>query len=66
LFFGVFARLLECSGFSLLQLYTGGFALSFYKTRSRLAREWSERSRPEIAGAVETKRTTGCASAFST
>lgn len=38
-------------GFSLLRLYTGGFALNFYKTRSRLAREWSERSRQEISGA---------------
>jgi hypothetical protein len=37
-------------GFSLLRLYTGGFALNFYKTRSRLARAWSERSRQEIAG----------------
>ena len=38
-------------GFSLLRLHTGGFALNFYKTRSRLARAWSERSRQEIAGA---------------
>jgi len=37
-------------GFSLLRLYTGGFALNFYKTRSRLARTWSERSRQEIFG----------------
>jgi Icc protein len=37
-------------GFSLLRLYTGGFALNFYKTRSRLARAWSERSRQEILG----------------
>ena len=29
---------------------TGGFALNFYKTRSRLARTWSERSRQEILG----------------
>jgi 3',5'-cyclic-AMP phosphodiesterase len=37
-------------GFSLLRLYTGGFALNFYKTRSRLARAWSERSRQEVLG----------------
>ncbi len=37
-------------GFSLLRLYTGGYALNFYKTRSRLARAWSERSRQEIVG----------------
>ncbi len=38
-------------GFSLLRLYTGGFALNFHKTRSPLSREWSERSRQEISGA---------------
>ena len=38
-------------GFSLLRLHSGGFALNFYKTRSRLSREWSERSRQEISGA---------------
>ena len=37
-------------GFSLLRLHTGGFALNFYKTRSDLARAWSERSRQEIVG----------------
>ncbi|MDP9841098.1 purple acid phosphatase family protein [Streptosporangium lutulentum] len=37
-------------GFSLLRLYTGGYALNFYKTRSDLARQWSERSRQEIMG----------------
>jgi hypothetical protein len=37
-------------GFSLLRLHTGGFALNFYKTRSALARAWSERSRQEIFG----------------
>jgi hypothetical protein len=37
-------------GFSLLRIHTGGFALNFHKTRSDLAREWSERSRQEIAG----------------
>lgn len=37
-------------GFALLRLHTGGFALNFYKCRSDLAREWSERSRQEILG----------------
>ena len=37
-------------GFSLLRLHTGGYALNFYKTRSNLAREWSERSRQQIGG----------------
>jgi 3',5'-cyclic-AMP phosphodiesterase len=37
-------------GFSMLRLYTGGFALNFYKSRSDLARRWSERSRMEIMG----------------
>jgi Icc protein len=37
-------------GFSLLRLHTGGYALNFYKTRSDLARQWSERSRQEILG----------------
>jgi len=37
-------------GFSILRLHTGGFALNFYKSRSELAREWSERSRQEILG----------------
>ncbi len=37
-------------GFALLRLHTGGFALNFYKSRSMLAREWSERSRQEISG----------------
>ena len=37
-------------GFSLLRLHEGGFALNFYKSRSDLAREWSERSRQEILG----------------
>ena len=43
-------------GFSLLRLHTGGFALNFYKTRSDLAREWSERSRQEILGALAAVR----------
>lgn len=37
-------------GFTLLRLHTGGYAVNFYKTRSLLAREWSERSRQEING----------------
>ena len=37
-------------GFSLLRLHTGGYALNFYKSRSDLARAWSERSRMEIFG----------------
>jgi hypothetical protein len=36
-------------GFSLLRLYTGDFALNFYKTRSRPARAWSERIWPQFA-----------------
>lgn len=38
-------------GFSILRLHTHGYALNFYKSRSDLAREWSERSRQEIMGA---------------
>ncbi|MFJ9032266.1 metallophosphoesterase [Streptomyces sp. NPDC102274] len=38
-------------GFTLLRLYTGGYAMNFYKSRSDLARRWSERSRQEILGA---------------
>lgn len=38
-------------GYTLLRLFTGGYALNFYKTRSALARAWSERSRQEIRGA---------------
>ena len=34
-------------GFHLLRVHTGGYALNFYKTRSDLAREWSERTRQE-------------------
>ncbi len=37
-------------GFSLLRIHSGGYALNFYKTRSDLAREWSERSRQELNG----------------
>lgn len=37
-------------GFSVLRLHTQGYALNFYKSRSELARRWSERSRQEIMG----------------
>lgn len=37
-------------GFSLLRVHEGGFAMNFYKTRSALAREWSERTRQEYFG----------------
>jgi 3',5'-cyclic-AMP phosphodiesterase len=37
-------------GFSLLRLHTGGYAVNFYKTRSELSREWSERSRQQVLG----------------
>ncbi|MFD0691514.1 purple acid phosphatase family protein [Actinomadura fibrosa] len=37
-------------GFTLLRVHSGGYALNFYKTRSDLAREWSERSRQELSG----------------
>jgi 3',5'-cyclic-AMP phosphodiesterase len=37
-------------GFSVLRLHAGGYAMNFYKSTSDLAREWSERSRMEIAG----------------
>jgi Icc protein len=37
-------------GFSLLRVFTGGYALNFYKFRSQLALEWSDRTRQEYAG----------------
>ncbi len=37
-------------GFHLLRVHSGGYALNFYKFRSPMAQEWSERSRPEYAG----------------
>jgi hypothetical protein len=37
-------------GFSLLRIFSGGYALNFFKTRSDLSRNWSERSRMEISG----------------
>lgn len=39
-------------GFTLLRVHSGGYALNFYKTRSNLAREWSERTRQEDFGGV--------------
>lgn len=37
-------------GFHLLRVFTGGYALNFYKFKTQLAQEWSERSRPEYLG----------------
>ncbi|MEY2451141.1 MAG: 3,5-cyclic-AMP phosphodiesterase [Acidimicrobiaceae bacterium] len=37
-------------GFHLLRVFTGGYALNFYKFRDALAQEWSERSRQEYGG----------------
>jgi len=37
-------------GFTLLRVHEGGYAMNFYKTRSPLAREWSERTRQEYFG----------------
>jgi hypothetical protein len=37
-------------GFSLVRFFEGGYAVNFYKTRSDLAREWSERTRQEYVG----------------
>jgi 3',5'-cyclic AMP phosphodiesterase CpdA len=37
-------------GFALLRVHDGGYALNYYKTRDPQAREWSERSRQELAG----------------
>jgi hypothetical protein len=37
-------------GFHLLRVFTGGYALNFYKFRDTLAQEWSERSRQEYGG----------------
>ncbi|WP_155059783.1 purple acid phosphatase family protein [Streptomyces blattellae] len=38
-------------GFSLLRIYTGGYALNYYKCGTDPAREWSERSR-RVAGGL--------------
>lgn len=37
-------------GFTLLRVHEGGYAANFYKTKSDLAREWSERTRGEYLG----------------
>lgn len=34
-------------GFTLVRVHEGGYAMNFYKTRSDLARQWSERTRQE-------------------
>ncbi len=39
-------------GFHLLRVFTGGYALNYYKFRTPLAQEWAERSRPEYGGAA--------------
>ncbi len=37
-------------GYSLLRLHTGGYLVSFYKSRADLARRWSQRTRAEYFG----------------
>ncbi|GHJ41230.1 hypothetical protein [Streptomyces sp. TS71-3] len=37
-------------GFSLLKVHTGGYLVNYYKTRSDLARQWSQRTRGEYFG----------------
>ncbi|MGH6657524.1 MAG: metallophosphoesterase family protein [Actinocrinis sp.] len=37
-------------GYSLIKVYTGGYMVSFYKTRTPLAQAWSHRSRGEYYG----------------
>jgi len=37
-------------GYSLLRLHTGGYLVSYYKTRADLARRWSQRTRGEYFG----------------
>ncbi|AEW92489.1 MULTISPECIES: metallophosphoesterase family protein [Streptomycetaceae] len=37
-------------GYTLVRLYTGGYQVTFHKTRSDLARRWSQRSRAEYFG----------------
>ncbi len=37
-------------GYTLVRLYTGGYLVSFHKTRSDLARRWSQRTRGEYFG----------------
>jgi hypothetical protein len=37
-------------GYGLVRIFEGGYAVNFYKTRSDMARTWSERSRGEYLG----------------
>lgn len=37
-------------GYSLLRVHSGGYLVSFYKTRTDLARQWSQRTRGEYFG----------------
>lgn len=37
-------------GYSLLRVFSGGYQVNFYKTRSDLARQWSQRTRGEYFG----------------
>jgi 3',5'-cyclic AMP phosphodiesterase CpdA len=37
-------------GYSLLRVHTGGYQVSFYKTRTDLARRWSQRTRGQYLG----------------
>lgn len=37
-------------GYSLVRVHTGGYLVSFHKTRSALARQWSQRTRSEYFG----------------
>ncbi|MGI8664053.1 MAG: metallophosphoesterase [Acidimicrobiales bacterium] len=37
-------------GFHLLRVFSGGYALNFYKFQGAMAQEWSERSRQEYGG----------------
>jgi Icc protein len=37
-------------GFSLLKVHSGGYMVNYYKTRSDLARQWSQRTRGEYFG----------------
>jgi Icc protein len=37
-------------GYSLVRIYTGGYLVSYYKTRSDLARQWGQRTRGEYYG----------------
>ena len=37
-------------GYTLLRVYSGGYTVSFYKTRTPLAQAWSHRTRGEYFG----------------